>query len=131
MFFGVAQLNGQVISAARDVKTPKQSHRKFKGVRQTRHTEPTEWLPGEQLLQSNSMPSPDNDGCRVGDLASQSIYAAPGNGTRLSRRASGFNSPYAGPHFMVLFMKNALPATTARIHWGAFQTGSHRHLRPI
>ena len=26
---------------------------------------------------------------------------------RLSRRVSGFNSPYAGPHFMVLFTKKA------------------------
>ena len=77
MFLGVAQPNGQVISAAHNVKTPQQSHRKFKGVRQTRHTEPTEWLPGERLSQSNSMPSPDNAGCRLGNLASQFIYPAP------------------------------------------------------
>ena len=76
MFLGVAQPDGQVSSAAHNVKTPKQSHRKFKGVRQTRHTEPTEWLPGEQLSHSNSMPSPDNAGCQVGNLASQSTYAA-------------------------------------------------------
>jgi len=31
--------------------------------------------------------------------------------------ASGFNSPYAGPHFMVLSLKNALPATTGRIDY--------------
>ena len=41
----LAQPNGQASSAAHNVKTPKQSNRKFEGVRQTRHTEPTEWPP--------------------------------------------------------------------------------------
>jgi putative acetyltransferase len=34
-------------------------------------------------------------------------------------RASGFTSPYAGPHFMVLPMKNGLPATTGRIDYAS------------
>ena len=34
-------------------------------------------------------------------------------------RASGFTSPYAGPHFMVLPMKNGLPVTTGRIDYAS------------
>jgi len=58
MFLGVAQPNGQASSAAHNVKTPKQSNRKFKGVRQTRHTAPTEWLPGGSFHSQIRCPHP-------------------------------------------------------------------------
>ena len=130
--------NGQVSSAAHNVKTPKQSHRKFKGAPDPPYrahgvaaggaafTVKYDALTRQRWLPSRQFGKPVY------------LHGAGVMAQRLSRRVSGFNSPYAGPHFMVLFMKKALSATRARIdyapvfaglnnsaprtdvHWGAF-----------
>src|SRR6516164_1472872 len=89
--------DGQVSSAAHNVKTPKQSHRKFKGAPDPPYrahgvaaggaacTVKYDALTRQRWLPSRQFGKPVY------------LHGAGVMAQRLSRRVSGFNSPYAGP----------------------------------